>query len=382
MTANQGTNATDGSVAVLLGNGNGSFVAPTNYNSGIFPFAPIAGDFNLTEGAPDIVVTNFDGVPNAAITLATNNSAVGTSDFAVTRFNTDGSIDTSFGVGGKVNIGFNLGGTNEDRAFSVAVQPDGKVVVAGYAQVSAVDFDFAVARLLPNGTMDTTFGDRTGRFVFGFNLNPNGSNIAFATSTTMAILPDNGIIIGGAVQITGASEGLGDFHLAVAKVTASGALDANFGSGPGPVGTLVYPSLGLQALTRENDSVDGIVVQSDGKIVISGFAGGPNSSTNFIMASRINAIGTIDTTFSPSGANSPIPGVFVIGLNLNPGGQNNDQGTSVALQSDGRIVVGGLPRRPIRFPTCRRIVRFVVLRLRRRDTRLELQLHRPDTRSR
>ena len=118
-------------------------------------------------------------------------------DFGVVRLKSDGSLDTSFGdpvnpAGtirtGWCTIAFDLGGTtvwNNDFASSVAIQPDGKIVVAGSVEHSGpnevnYDYDFGVARLNSNGTPDTTFGDRvnpagtirTGKRTIGFVVQP------------------------------------------------------------------------------------------------------------------------------------------------------------------------------------------------------------------
>src|SRR5262249_54426305 len=76
-------------------------------------------------------------------------------DFALARYNTDGTPDATFGNGGQVSTDF-LG--MEDDAFSVLIQPDGKIVAVGSANNPATFYDFAVARYLSNGTIDTTFG--------------------------------------------------------------------------------------------------------------------------------------------------------------------------------------------------------------------------------
>ena len=69
---------------------------------------------------------------------------------------TDGDLDPSFGVGGKVLTSFGISGT--DIAECVAIQSDGKIVVAGHRESSSGDFDFAVARYNSDGTFDTSFG--------------------------------------------------------------------------------------------------------------------------------------------------------------------------------------------------------------------------------
>ena len=119
-------------------------------------------------------------------------------DFALARYNTDGSLDTSFDTDGKVTTDFGAGNT---RASAVAVQPDGKIVAAGEAHIST--FDFALARYNADGSLDTTF-DTDGKVTTNFSSN---SDVAAA----VALQPDGKIVAAGsAVPIAGGS----DFALA------------------------------------------------------------------------------------------------------------------------------------------------------------------------
>src|SRR5712691_1227384 len=77
-----------------------------------------------------------------------------TFDFALARYNADGSLDTSFGTGGKVTTAI---GTSTDEAYAIALQSDGKIVVGGRATIGS-NFDFALARYNTDGTLDTSFG--------------------------------------------------------------------------------------------------------------------------------------------------------------------------------------------------------------------------------
>src|SRR5262249_56712950 len=82
----------------------------------------------------------------------------GGDSFAVVRYNTNGTLDAGFGTGGKATTAFSCGpGCSFAQAFSVAVQPDGRIVAAGYASTGGA-FDFALARYNSNGTLDTSFG--------------------------------------------------------------------------------------------------------------------------------------------------------------------------------------------------------------------------------
>ena len=89
--------------------------------------------------------------------VGTAYSSVTGDDFALVRLTATGSLDTSFGTSGKVTTDFSRG---LDQAFAVAIQSDGKIVVAGSAQTSSTEYDFALARYNANGSLDTTFGSR------------------------------------------------------------------------------------------------------------------------------------------------------------------------------------------------------------------------------
>ncbi len=198
----------------------------------------------------------------------------GTNVAEVTRFNTDGTFDTTFATNGVFANNFN--GTAQFS--SVALQPDGKIVAAG-----TVSGDFLVARFSAEGVLDNTFGNggiMTTDFSGG---NDNG--------TTLVIKPSGQILVGGRTvlpSVTGAS-------CAVAALTSTGVLDTAFGSG-GKVITDVAPSNG--------DILNRILVQADGKIIGLGFAA--NTSGNGInqLVLRYNANGSLDTSFGTNGITS------------------------------------------------------------------------------
>jgi uncharacterized delta-60 repeat protein len=118
-----------------------------------------AGTLDLTFGTAGLVTTDFGGSVDRAFAMALQPDGklvvVGDSDanFALARYNSDGSLDPSFGTGGKVITTF--GGT--DQASAVILQPDGKIVVAGQTD-TGVSIDFALARYMPNGSLDGAFG--------------------------------------------------------------------------------------------------------------------------------------------------------------------------------------------------------------------------------
>lgn len=144
--------------------------------------------------------------PNGKIVVAgvTNN------DFAVARYNSDGSLDTSFGTGGIVTIDF---AGHDDRATSVVIQPDGMIIVAGVS-INGGSGDFAVARLDALGNLDTSF-DTDGKVTTDFGGGDDRANSA-------ALQPDGKIVLAGFAGIAGGTD------FAVARYNTDGSLDPNF----------------------------------------------------------------------------------------------------------------------------------------------------------
>jgi uncharacterized delta-60 repeat protein len=241
--------------------------------------------------------------------VVTGGSAQGTdpSDMAVARFKPDGSVDHTFSGDGRKTITF---GTDEDSGSAVALQRDGKIVVAGYTIQSTTSYDCVVARFDPNGSPDHTFsgdGRRVLRFVAG-------DKDDFCEG--VAIQGDGRIVVAGNSQQPATFD---DF--AVARFRPNGKLDPTF-SGDGRK-TIAVPG-------GENDSGYAVEIQRDGKIVVAGESSVTPTSWELAVA-RLKAGGAPDQTFSGDGRKT-------IGFG-NPGGVAG--GRSLALQRDGKIVVAG-----------------------------------------
>jgi uncharacterized delta-60 repeat protein len=222
-------------------------------------------------------------------------------DFAVARFNVDGSLDASFGSGGKATADFN---GQTDRAFAVAIQTDGKIVVAGSAApATGVSTDFAVARFNSNGTPDPSFGS-------GGQLT---TDVGGANDIAQNVLlqPDGAILVSGVLSL-GSDPTLG--HGGVARYAANGAPDSGFGS----AGKLTLPNVSLG---------DALALQSDGKILVAGSV--PVGGTSHFALMRLDGNGNADGTFGSAG-------LVTTGFST-----LDDFGRAVALQTDGRIVVAG-----------------------------------------
>ncbi len=215
-------------------------------------------------------------------------------DFAAVRYNSDGSLDTTFGTGGKMTSPV---GTGADAAESIAILPDGSLILVGSSSN-----DFAVARFTPAGVLDTTFGTG-GRIVFPMG---TGNDIAY----DVKLLPDGRMLVAGN---TNAGFGL-------ARLNSNGTLDTSF-DGDGKVLTGVSSGTSGQAFSMH--------LLNDGKILVAGY-GNNAGNTDFALL-RYNANGSLDTTFGPSGN----------GMSLVPVNTGTDWAFGLAVHASGRIVLAG-----------------------------------------
>jgi uncharacterized delta-60 repeat protein len=246
------------------------------------------------------------------------NTANGTgTDFVVLRFNSDGSIDTSFGSVNPSNPSLRLGyvmtafTTSSDWASSVGLQTDGKIVVGGFASPGG----FAVARYNNDGTLDTAFASG-GKTIIDF---------ASAASVRQLVIQSDG-------KIVLAGEGGAPSQFGLARLNQNGTLDSTFGSG-GKL--IVNPS----DLKRGNGFAWSVALQripaviGEERIVVGGWAtenpfGGSTASTFALM--RFRPSGAVDTTFGNNGrAYVPFFGF-------------NDQSRQIAIDSANRIVAAGI----------------------------------------
>jgi uncharacterized delta-60 repeat protein len=227
-------------------------------------------------------------------------------NFALARFNANGTLDASFGTGGIVTTGFGVSA----EVFSVAVQADGKIVAAGFANLDGAH-DFALVRYNSNGTLDASFG--TGGKVTTAFLSQGSSQ---AQALSVAVQPDGRIIAVGNAFVGGA------FDFALARYNINGTLDASLGTG----GQVMTDFAGF------NDQAGSVVVQPDGKIVVAGQAGPYiNTGLDFALA-RYNSNGTLDTSFGTGGK---------VTTDFAGSRDMPSEPSAVVLQGDGKIVMVG-----------------------------------------
>lgn len=238
-------------------------------------------------------------------------------DFMVARFDANGHLDTSFNFNGLVTIDFDGGG---DNCTGIALQADGRIVVAGYTQSPTTQgAEFAIARLKPDGSLDTSFGAGTGKVVVGFDLGGNKND----TAQALAIQSDGRIVVAGTVDT--ASNGT-DF--AVLRLLPDGTRDATFNL----TGKVTF-GFDFAGGTR-NDAVNAVAIDGSGRIVLGGVADhgtAPTPSNDFALA-RLLANGQLDADFDADGR-------ATVAFNL--GASGDDQLFALAIQADGRIVAAG-----------------------------------------
>ena len=275
------------------------------------------GTIDKTFGDEGTVRTNM--VPNKqeeslAVTIQPDNKIVvaGYSGLviALARFNADGSPDDTFDGDGKVISGV-LG-----RAFAVAIDGNDRIVVAGDVLKSnpTDPSDFVVARFNSNGSFDPTFGS-----TLGFTTTDIGKLANEAHG--LKVLADDSVLVSGFAPIIVSSVNGGP----VTQSTPQGAVVRYLSNGS------IDPAFGVVALPGDNVG-RGMAVQSDGKIVLAGsidVATFPATDKRFALM-RLNANGTVDETFGTRGR---------VQTSITTRG---DAALGVALQADGKIVAAGV----------------------------------------
>ena len=282
-----GTSTTD--ICALRYNTNGTL--DTSFGSGGKIIAVIAAS---VDASPSVAVQS-DG----RIVLAGHCDGVSNLDFCALRYNANGTPDTSFGSGGKV-ITPMFGGNDSVRA--VALQPDGKIVLAGYCFNGLVDFAFCALRYNADGTPDAGFGSG--------GKTRNAMGFGSASATALVVQPD------GKLVLAGSCIGAINTDFCALRYNVDGSLDTGFGSG-GKV---------ITAIGTGADRATAIALQPDGKLVLAGTCIG--ASDPDFCALRYHANGTLDASFGTGGS-------VVSSLS------SFDNGNAILLQPDGKLILAG-----------------------------------------
>lgn len=273
---------TDGSLDTSFGDGGAAITLFGGQNA-------YAQDVTLQADGKIIVGGGvYTGVSNGPTTM----------EYALARYNTDGSLDETFGDDGIVTteVGLGIG-----MAYSVAVQTDGKILAAGYA-TAPIFSDYTLVRYNSDGSLDTSFGNggKASTFVG-----------AWSSAHDMVIQADGRIVLGGSAHNTGARQ-----NFTLTRYNTDGTLDTTYGNN----------GVVITTFDRHNN-LTGLVLQTDGRVVASGTV--YNGQDIDIALARYNVDGSLDATFGNSGR-------VVTDL-----GTRIDLAESIALQADGSILVGG-----------------------------------------
>jgi uncharacterized delta-60 repeat protein len=301
------------------------------------------GDLDTTFGTGGVVVTNIATVLSQspencrinAIALQTDGKIVAggftsgiLGNFALARYNADGTLDSSFGTGGVVvtNIATVLSQSAQNcQILSIALQTDGKIVAGG--STSGVFSNFALARYTTDGTLDSSFG--TGGVVVTnvatvLSLSPQNCSIS-----SIAVQTDGKIVAGGQLN---SGVILGHFSFALTRYNTNGTLDSSFGTD----GAVVTNIATVLSQSPQNCFINSIALQTDGKIV----AGGEShvaigSGYNSCALARYTTTGSLDASFGSGGV--VVTNIAAVLLQS----PQNCFINSIALQADGKIVAGG-----------------------------------------
>lgn len=219
-------------------------------------------------------------------------------DFLLVRYNADGSLDTTFGNGGKVVTSF---GASTDRILTILVQDDGKIVVGGDSDrgTTTSGVDFALARYNTNGSLDTTFGNG-GKVITPVRANASRDSVYAMTFQT----------VNGEKRIV-AVGGEGDFS--AVRYLPNGQVDGSFGIG-GKVSAVFGSTIG---------AARAVIETPDHKLVLAG------NAQNDTALTRLNLDGSIDAGFGTAGKT-------VTALTA-----NWDEATALVRQPDGKLIAGG-----------------------------------------
>ncbi len=307
-----GGNDNGGSVAIQLdgkivvtGRSNNEYAIVRYLQNGILD-SSFSNDGMLTTEIEGSASTDNSIViqPDGKIIIAgTSFTMIGHGDFALARFLAAGSLDSNFSSDGKLKTDINS--FSYDIGYSVAIQPDGKIVMVG-TTYNGSDHDIAVVRYLPDGNLDNSFNGNG-------KLTTDLSILAEDVATSVAIQSDGKIVVAGWTSPPSSNA-----SISLVRYLPDGNLDNSF-SNDGKISTSVLNGFDCIA--------NSIAIQSDGKIVVAGH-GGSSMSLNFTIV-RYLSDGSLDNSFSDDGK---------LMTDINSG---IDKGYSIAIQPYDKIIVAG-----------------------------------------
>ncbi len=266
------------------------------------------GSFDNSFGTNGVVIANSGGSDVLASVLIANDGKIyaagdSESNFSIAKFNTDGTMDTSFGTNGWSFIAFSSSSYAQDIAF----QNDGNIVMGGFGIISGGRYQMAAARITADGALDNSFGT-DGKVAFNFGIDHD-------IATTLGIQSDGKIVLGGHTYIRSNPRLAYDF--AVARLNTDGSLDNTYGNN----------GVATTQIVDEANYANGLVIQADDKVVLAGRTV-KEFDYDFAMV-RFNTDGTLDATFGNGGkVSTDVDG-------------KEDHGYAIALQPDNKIILAG-----------------------------------------
>jgi len=292
--------------------------------AGISIAAP--GDFDTTFGGTGAVTYNTDTITDHwdygyGVVIQQDGKIVVTGsipspdgfgyDAVVLRYNSDGTLDSTFGGDGIVT--YDNYYHTDDAGESIAIQPDGKIVIVGWTYFSGHK-DVLFLRYNEDGSLDISFGEDGVAIYSGSG---GGNDVGHA----VAIQQDGKIVVVG----YGLNNASNADDVLILRYNSNGTLDTTFGED----GVVTY-----NGIMNGNEAGYGVAIQQDGKIVVVGYSynGYIDEHYEDILVLRYESNGTLDTTFN---------GIGVASYDSSTGGYNYDYGYGVAIQQDGKIVVTG-----------------------------------------
>lgn len=355
--------------------------------------------FNIAGGTSDQITGMTTTPEGKLIVTGSSQNAQGTARYALAQFLPNGQLDTSFGgfdgaQPGTAFLNFGISGAGFNTPYAIALQSDGKIIVAGNTQPGAGTASFALARFLPTGQLDTTFAPTSahpGTTFLNFGIAGGTTDTAFKvliTPTDKIILTgssDNGggqyvfalaqflpdgqpdtafggqhgtqpgttclaatiangnndnpyasaLGTDGSITLAGTIDNnFGAWFFAAARFLPNGDPDTSFGGQNGdPAGTTRFSPFGF------NGFCYAIALQSDHKLVLAGTSS--DGLNSYFTVARLLANGQVDTAFG--GQNGARPGASIVNFSISgtaPGGIS-DEAHAVALQPNGAILLSG-----------------------------------------
>ncbi len=222
-------------------------------------------------------------------------------EIILVRYLANGNLDENFGSNGKVTTDV---GTSDDVGVCMSIQSDNKIIVAGYSY-NGQNYDFMMTRYLSNGSQDNSFS-ADGKIIMPFGSTGNDG------AQAIAVQKDGKILVGGFTEVNNETQ------FAIMRFTPQGNLDQTFNN---------TGKLSIDVSAEGNEAIKAIKIQQDGKIILAGDAF--NGVNNDFALVRINPNGSLDKSFSGDG-------ILMIDIN-----NNYNEAADAEMLTDGKIIIGG-----------------------------------------